>query len=63
MIGNLLIRCLDSRTTDLAELVTGELKCIQDLADDKNLVFELREVLSGGKATEELEMLMRTRSI
>ena len=41
----------DSRTTDLAEQVTEELKCIQDLADDKNLVFELREVLSGGKAT------------
>ena len=39
----------DSRTTDLAEQVTEELKCIQDLADDKNLVFELREVLSGGK--------------
>ena len=38
-------------TTDLAEQVAEELKCIQDLADDKNLVFELREVLSGGKAT------------
>ena len=37
----------DSRTTDLAEQVAEELKCIQDLADDKNLVFELREVLQG----------------
>ena len=35
-----------------------ELKCIQDLADDKNLVFELREVLSGEKRQETLEMSM-----
>jgi hypothetical protein len=39
-----------SRTTDVADEISEELQCIQDLADDKNLVFELRDVLSVGMA-------------
>jgi hypothetical protein len=40
----------DSRTINLADEVSEEIQCIQDLADDKNLVFELRDVLSIGMA-------------